>query len=97
MQAQAGYDADHDYAAVGTTLVVARKPGPGAAGVAPRAFDAFTAPSHYREAVKAVLSLGYARQLRRRLGTIEAARDKLLARAGVLDERAAGALAKKLH
>ena len=94
LQAQAGYDEDRDYAAVGTTLVVAREPGPGATEVAFRAFDLFTAPSHYREAVKAVLSLGYARQLRYRMGTIEAERDKLLARAGVLDERAAVARAK---
>ena len=94
LQAQAGYDADHDYAAVGTTLVVAREPGPGATEVAFRAFDLFTAPSHYSEAMKAVLSLGYARQLRYRMGTIEAEREKLLARARLLDGRAAVARAK---
>ena len=94
LQAQAGYDVDRDYAAVGTMLVLARQPGPGAAGVAPRAVDAFTAPAHYREAVNAVLSLGYAKQLRYRLGTVEAGREKLLARARLLDGRAAGARAK---
>ena len=94
LQAQAGYDEDRDYAAVGTTLVLARRPGPGATEVATRAFDAFTAPSHYSEAVKAVLSLGYGKQLRYRAETVEAEREKLLATARVLDGRQAGASVK---
>ena len=94
LQAQAGYDESRDYAAVGTTLVLARRPEPGATGVATRAFDIFTAPSCYSEAVKAVLTLGYAKQLRYRLGTVEAEREKLQAMARMLDERTAGAPAK---
>ena len=94
LQAQAGYDVDHDYAGVGTTLVLVRHPEPGATGVATRAVDAFIAPPRYSDAAKAVLTLGYAKQLRYRLGAVEADREKLLARAGVLDERAAVARAK---
>ena len=94
LQAQAGYDEGRDYVGVGTMLVLARRPGPGATAVATRAFDAFIAPPRYSDAAKAVLSLGYAKQLRYRLGTVEAGREKLLARARLLDGRAAGARAK---
>ena len=86
LKAQAGFDEERDYAGLGLTLVTVPPPRPGATGFETRARDVFTAPSHYPERVKAMLTLTYANRLRHRLADVEKDRDKLLAVARVHDD-----------
>ena len=79
LKAQAGLDEQRDFAAIGLTLVTVARPGPGATGVETRARDVFTAPSHYPERAKAILTLTYANQLRHRLAEVEKDRERLMA------------------
>lgn len=87
LKAQAGYDEQRDYAAVGLTLVASPRPGPGATGVQIRARDVFTVPAHYPERVKAILALSYGEHLRHWLATVARERGKLMAVARVHDAR----------
>lgn len=87
LKAQAGYDEQRDYAALGMMLVTVPRPSPGETGFKTCARDVFTAPAHYPERVKAILSLTYGDQLRHRLATVERDRAKLLAVARVHDDR----------